>query len=120
MIKYLEMVTQVASQFLGFEINVIPRAENSQADALSKLANSSLIDIERTVMVEVLNEKRIEPKVLITMVISHDEWYSDIVKYKLTRELLQEKKETTKVKKGAIWFVQKGIFSTTAQMCHNV
>lgn len=47
--KYLELaMKEITSGLQGFEIIVILRTENNQLDALSKLASSSLFDIERT------------------------------------------------------------------------
>lgn len=60
-----------------------------------------MIDIESTVMVEILKKKSIEQIILVATVTRHDEWYSNIVKYNITRELSGEKKEATKVKKRA-------------------
>lgn len=57
-------------------------------------------------MVDVLKEKSIEQKMLTTTISRHNEWYIVIVKFKLTGELpIEERKEATKVKKGASWFV---------------
>ncbi|XP_021863719.1 uncharacterized protein [Spinacia oleracea] len=52
MIKYLEIVHQEAQQLTSFEIQHIPRTENSKADALSKLASSASCDTPRHVFWE--------------------------------------------------------------------
>ena len=48
MAKYLEKVKLLTAQLRSFEISHIPRAENVQADALSRLATSCLDALRRT------------------------------------------------------------------------
>ena len=38
--KYLEIVRDIAQEFLNFQIEHIPREENTEADALENLASS--------------------------------------------------------------------------------
>ncbi|XP_056688315.1 uncharacterized protein [Spinacia oleracea] len=57
MVKYLEKLRSVSAQLEKFSINLVPRAENTLADALSKLASSNVADLKRTVMMEVMNKR---------------------------------------------------------------
>ncbi|XP_071933220.1 uncharacterized protein [Coffea arabica] len=54
--RYLSKVHQLTSYFKSFEIQRIPRSQNRRADALSRLASTSFSDLNKTVLVEVLNE----------------------------------------------------------------
>ena len=54
--RYLSKVHQLIAYFESFEIQRIPRSQNRRADALSRLASTSFSDLNKTVLVEVLNE----------------------------------------------------------------
>ncbi|XP_057250075.1 uncharacterized protein LOC130591161 [Beta vulgaris subsp. vulgaris] len=64
----------------SFEVQLVPRAENMAADALSKLASSSLSDKKRNVMVETLKERSIEvTQVFVDTITSEPECGGDII-----------------------------------------
>ena len=46
MMKYVEKAKELIAQLSYFEIQAIPRAENTKEDALSKLASSDSFNIE--------------------------------------------------------------------------
>ena len=59
MVKYLAGVKTEVLKLKSFEIKLIPRGKNGKADAMYKLASSSLDNIKRTVMVDVRKWKSI-------------------------------------------------------------
>ncbi|XP_074300435.1 uncharacterized protein LOC141631697 [Silene latifolia] len=61
MVKYLEQVKKILAELRSYEKVQIPRSKNNRADALSKLASSSLQDVCQSVWVDVLTTKSIEP-----------------------------------------------------------
>ncbi|XP_021755967.1 uncharacterized protein LOC110721143 [Chenopodium quinoa] len=75
MMKYVTKVKELAAQLVHFQIDLVPRAGNSQADALSKLASSTLQSLTRTVMVEVLEESSIAEKEQAKKVMKDANWY---------------------------------------------
>ncbi|XP_056694947.1 uncharacterized protein [Spinacia oleracea] len=103
--RYLALMKEAVAQLESFEIQLVPRAENSQADALSKLASSTLQDLERTVMVEVQEEKSIDKKPVVNFIDTEPQWYDSIVSYKLGRGLPTAEQEQKKVKRNEHWFV---------------
>lgn len=60
MIKYLQAVQKEAETLEEFSLSHVPRAENNQADALSKLASSATNDTPRSVFWEVKDKRSIE------------------------------------------------------------
>ena len=56
MILYLKKVRELLKKFILVQVKHVPRAENSRADALAKLATSSQEDLGRLIPVEHLPE----------------------------------------------------------------
>ncbi|XP_021757974.1 uncharacterized protein LOC110723010 [Chenopodium quinoa] len=105
MIKYLEKVKQLTAQLQYFEIKLVPRAQNAQADALARLASSIFNNLERTVMVEILDEKSInEAPEQILCVDRAAQWYDDILAYLIHGVLPADKGESRKLQKDSAWF----------------
>lgn len=102
--KYLKMLRDLAAQLQSFEIELVPRAENSQADALSKLASSTLQDLNRTVVVEVMERKSIEEPEQVNCVARQKAWYNDMLKYKLSGDLPEDPNEAKRMKKDGHWY----------------
>ncbi|XP_021734226.1 uncharacterized protein LOC110700966 [Chenopodium quinoa] len=105
MMKYVTKVKELAAQLVHFQIDLVPRAGNSQAGALSKLAISTLQSLTRTVMVEVLKESSIAEKEQVNCVGSQRAWFSDILSYKLHGSLPDDEVQAKKVKKDGNWYV---------------
>ena len=61
MILYLKKVREFLKKFIRVQVKHVPRAENSQADALEKLATASQEDLGKLIPVEHL----LEPSVSI-------------------------------------------------------
>ena len=60
MILYLKKVRDLLKKFVLVQVRHIPRAENSKADALAKLATASQEDLSRSTPVEYLAEPSID------------------------------------------------------------
>ncbi|XP_022157920.1 uncharacterized protein LOC111024530 [Momordica charantia] len=63
--KYLSKVRSHVAQFGTYEVSQVPKSENSNADALAKLASAYETDLARSVPVEILDSPSIlEPDVM--------------------------------------------------------
>ena len=60
MILYLKKVRDLLKKFMLVEVRHIPRAENSRADALAKLATASQEDLNGLTPIEYLAEPSID------------------------------------------------------------
>ena len=56
MILYLKKVREFLKKFMRVQVKHVPRAENSQVDALAKLATASQEDLGRLIPIEHLQE----------------------------------------------------------------
>ena len=52
MILYLKKVHELLKKFIGVQVRYVARVENSQADALAKLATASQEDLDRRIPVK--------------------------------------------------------------------
>ncbi|GJR33746.1 reverse transcriptase domain-containing protein [Tanacetum coccineum] len=68
MVRYLEKVKTLTSNFKEFSIKQVPRSKNKKADALSKIASTSFAHLSKKVLVEELNEKSINEKEVLAIV----------------------------------------------------
>ncbi|XP_056698567.1 uncharacterized protein [Spinacia oleracea] len=106
MVKYLEKLRSVSAQLEKFSINLVPREENTLADALSKLASSNIADLKRKVMMEVMNKRSTESEELRVMAITTtSEWYDSIQTYIQTGALPADLAEAKKTKRDAVWYI---------------
>lgn len=55
----MSRVKHITTGLQSFEVKLVARTKNMAADALSKMASSSMSDMKRNVMVEVLLERSI-------------------------------------------------------------
>ena len=58
--KYLAKIKSLIALFEGFEVERLPRSQNEQADALSKLGSASQHEMKRSVLVEVKPQSAID------------------------------------------------------------
>ncbi|KAM6577311.1 hypothetical protein CsatB_029148 [Cannabis sativa] len=95
--KYLEKVWKNVEKFDYFKIEQIPREQNSNADALAKLASQNELDALNLVLVEVLDEQSICEKEEVEMNDSSPTWMTPIVNYFLNGQLPKDKNEAQKL-----------------------
>ena len=82
MILYLQKVRDLLKKFVLVQVKHVPRAENSRADALAKLATASQEDLGRTTPVEYLAEPSIDPySMVVAPVESVPSWMDPIWDY---------------------------------------
>nr|GEU98104.1 reverse transcriptase domain-containing protein [Tanacetum cinerariifolium] len=82
MMKYLAKAKEYIACFKSFSIKNIPGNENQKADVLSKLASVAFNHLTKEVLVEVLNERSIEVKVVNTIVEEEgDNWMTLIIQF---------------------------------------
>ncbi|GJV31107.1 reverse transcriptase domain-containing protein [Tanacetum coccineum] len=97
MVQYLEKVKTLASSFKKFSIKQVPKSENKNAGALSKIASTSFAHLTKQVLVEEHNEKSInEVEVLAVMEEEGDTCMTPIYEY-LTKETLPAEKGKARV-----------------------
>ncbi|XP_022135947.1 uncharacterized protein LOC111007781 [Momordica charantia] len=102
--KYLTKVRSHLTQFKTYEVNQVPRLENSNADALAKLASAYETDLARSVLVEILdNPSILEPDVM-EIDIPSPSWIDPIVEF-IKGNLPQDLKEQKKMERKAARFI---------------
>nr|GEW45935.1 reverse transcriptase domain-containing protein [Tanacetum cinerariifolium] len=111
MIKYLEIVKGLVSGFITFSICQVPWSRNKKADALSKIASTSLTHLSKQVLVEVLETKSITIK-KVTAVIEEEgpTWMTKLVNYLKEGILPGDEKEARKLRlKARQYELMKGV-----------
>ena len=99
MILYLQKVRDLLKKFLLVQVRHVPRAENSRADSLAKLATALPKDRSRSTPVEYLAEPSIDLcDVEVAQVGSEPNWMDPIWDYIIDGRLPDDPKETAKVR----------------------
>ena len=99
MILYLKKVRDLLKKFVLVQVRHIPRAENSRADALAKLAIASQEDLSRSTPVKYLAEPSIDLcDVEVAQIGSEPSWMDPIWDYIIDGRLLDDPKEATKIR----------------------
>ena len=106
MILYLKKVRKLLKTFIWVQVRHIPRAKNSQADALAKLATTQQEDLDRRVSFEHLMEPLVDinsDEVLPVM--TEPSWMDPILDYLLNGTLPNDPKEASKLRANSARFV---------------
>ena len=99
MILYLRKVRDLLKKFVLVQVRYVPRAENSRADALAKLATALQEDLSRSTPVEYLAEPSIDLcDVVVAQVGSEPSWMDPNWDYIIDRRLPDDPKEAAKVR----------------------
>ena len=99
MILYLQKVRDLLKKFVLVQVRHIPRAENSRADALEKLATASQEDLSRSTPVEYLAKPSIDLcDVEVAPVESEPSWMEPIWDYIIDERLPDNPKEAAKIR----------------------
>ena len=99
MILYLRKVRDLLKIFVLVQVKHVPRAENSKADALAKLATASQEDFSRSTPVEYLAEPSIDLcDVVVAPVESVPSWMDPIWDYIIDGSLPDDPKEAAKIR----------------------
>ena len=99
MILYLRKVRDLMKKIMLVQVKHVPRAENSRADALAKLAIASQEDLSRSTPVEYLAEPSIDLyDVVVASVESELSWMDPIWNYIIDGSLPDDSKEAAKIR----------------------
>ena len=110
MILYLKKVWDLLKKFVLVQVRHIPRAENSRADALAKLATASQEDLSKLTPVEYLAEPSVDlTDVEVSLVTLEPSWMDPIWDYLIGGLLPNDPKEVAKLRARSTRFtVHKG------------
>ena len=99
MVLYLQKVRNLLKKFVLVQVKHVPRAENSRADALAKLATALQEDLGRSTLVEYLAEPSIDPySMVVAPVGSVPSWMDPIWDYVNDGTLPDDPKEAAKIR----------------------
>ncbi|KNA25731.1 hypothetical protein SOVF_004010 [Spinacia oleracea] len=101
---YLNKDKNMSTTLAEFKIQHVLRGENTQADALARMASSVEGLAPRTIMWEVLKEPSIN-MLAVNYLDRSNTWMDQIVAYNRSHQLPEDEKEASQVKKHAEWFV---------------
>ena len=106
MILYLQKVRDLLKKFVLVQVRHVPRAENSRADALAKLATALQEDLGRSTLVEYLAEPSIDLcDVEVAHVGSEPSWMDPIWEYIIDGRLPDDQKEASKIRTRSARFI---------------
>ena len=110
MILYLKTVWELLRKFVLVQVRHIPRAENSRADALAKLATASQEDLSRLTPVEHLAEPSIDLyDEEVALVMFEPRWMDPIWEYLIEGLLPNDPKEASKLRtRSAKFTIHRG------------
>ena len=99
MILYLRKVRDLLKKFVLVQVKHVPRAENSRANALVKLATASQEDLSSSTPVEYLAEPSIDLcDVQVAQIRSDPNWMNPIWDYIIDGRLPDDSKEAAKIR----------------------
>ena len=99
MILYLQKVQELLKKLMLVQVRHVPRAENSRADTLAKLATALQEDLNRSTPVEYLAEPSIDLyDVEVAQVGFEPSWMDPIWDYIIDGRLPDDPKEATKIR----------------------
>ena len=99
MILYLQKVRDLLKKFNLVQVKHVPRAGNSRADALAKLATASQEDLSNSTPVEYLAEPSIDLcDVQVAQIRSEPSWMEPIWDYIIDGRLPDDPKESAKIR----------------------
>ena len=106
MILYLKKVCELLKKFVRVQVRHVPRTENSQADALAKLATTPQEDLDRRILVENLMKPSIDINSdEVLPVLTVPSWMDPIWDYLLNGTLLSDLNEASKLRARLARFV---------------
>ena len=124
MILYLKKVRELLKKFIQVQVKHVPRAENSRAVALEKLATTSQEDLGRLIHVEHLPEPSVSiDNREVSHVMSESSWMDPIWDYLVEGTLPGDPKEASKLRARSVRFtvhwgtLYKRGFSTPILKC---
>ncbi|XP_024018662.1 uncharacterized protein LOC112090784 [Morus notabilis] len=104
MAAYLKKVKEALGSLAAYDIQQVPRAENSNADALAKLATSRDAELLNLVPVEVLKALTTKRRPEVASVDYQPGWMDPITRYLAQGELPEDRQEAKRVRYQAARF----------------
>jgi len=98
MAAYLKKAKEALGKLSAYDIQQVPRAENSNADALAKLATSKDAELLKLVPVEVLKVPSTKENPEVLALNSQPSWKDPIIKYLLDGELPDDRQEAKRLR----------------------
>ena len=114
MILYLKKVRELLKKFVRVQIRHIPRAENSRANALAKLATASQEDLNRLTPVEHLSEPSVDlNNEEVSPVMSEPSWMDPIWDYLIEGLLPNDRRRHLSLGRGlpGLLFIEEPFIS---------
>lgn len=99
MIAYLAKIKNVIAKLRTFEVELIPKGQNAQAGALSKVASLTPTELNRSVYVEVRRERSVDQEPKVCCVAHEPSWIDPILAYKLRGEIPEDRNLASKIKR---------------------
>ena len=96
MVAYLWKAKDLLNAFSSFKIQQVPREQNTQVNALARLASTKDSKLLEVVPVEFLNTPSImpiEPQSTVNSITSADTWMTPIIQYLKNAHLPEDKKQ---------------------------
>ncbi|XP_071694816.1 uncharacterized protein [Rutidosis leptorrhynchoides] len=104
--KYLQLLNELAERFEYFELAQVPRSQNKNADALSKLAALTFSHFQKQVWVEELPSKSIDNDLMVASVEEEQpNWMEPILQYIRSDVLPSDKREARLVRERAPMYI---------------
>ncbi|XP_024027041.1 uncharacterized protein LOC112093216 [Morus notabilis] len=100
---YLRKVKEELAKFKSYEIQQVPRAENTNADALAKLASLKDLDLVRVVPIEELERPTIDEAVEVLTIQAAGNWMTPLVRYLTNAELPNDRDEARRIRQEYYW-----------------
>ncbi|KAL5568915.1 hypothetical protein UlMin_025490 [Ulmus minor] len=125
MASYLEKAKELLGQFDTVTITQIPRNENTNADALARLATGLEDSLLKTVPLEILDELSIDKRQQVDAISDKPTWMDPIIAYLRDGTLPQDKFEARRLRyRSARYFLDKDklrkrSFSSPSLTCLN-
>ncbi|XP_071699805.1 uncharacterized protein [Rutidosis leptorrhynchoides] len=109
--RYLQLVEKISKKFKTLEVVQISRNKNKKADVPSKLATLTFEHLHKKVLVEVLQDKSIDEKVVVATVEEGGPcWMTPYVKYLQDRTLSADVTEARQIKVSApLYVLENGV-----------
>ncbi|XP_024026980.1 uncharacterized protein LOC112093191 [Morus notabilis] len=100
----LRKVKKELTKFESYEILQVPRAKNTNDDALAKLASSKDLDMLGVIPIEELEQPSIDEKAEVLTTQAVKNWMTPLVQYLMDAKLPNDKDEARRVKYRAARF----------------
>ena len=98
MIRYLEVVKTLLQDMPGATLQYVPREENAQADALSRVVTADFPHLVRQVMIEILEKPSVEEVHQSAMpIMGTFGWMKPICDYLTSRTLPEDPAEARRI-----------------------